>query len=433
MGTRPRAAPSVPHAINGPGARIRPTTVRTGTNLPGRTVIPGHRVWHTPGIMPRHDPGADRAACAGHHRIGPRCDGGGRRTRRHQLRQCPERDIVRISARGTDRPAGGDSAAGAVAEAAQRPIGPVLRPSRSSPVERARSPSPSPLASTTHTSYRWTSESVQLLIGEALYAVAAVRDASERRRTEAALRGAADYTRAAIDQAPDAMLTADLDGRYTDVNAAACGLLGYRREELIGKTIQDLIPPEDAPRLLASRQRMLTAGQTDIDEWRLRRQRRNHGPRRGQRQHSPRWTLAGHRSRYQRPEAHREPAVPARDPGGPHGRGSGPGTRLRHPHRLYQPTLRPDARVPAGRAERPPDRHPRRRRRHRDCCRSYASDHRETRDKAGNDAEPAQCPEGRRRALVSSPGDRFRAPRARERLAGGLRGHDRAAPGRASG
>jgi PAS domain S-box-containing protein len=110
-----------------------------------------------------------------------------------------------------------------------------------------------------------------VLVGESMYAVAAVRDASERRRTEAALRGVADYTRAAIDQAPDAMFTADLDGRYTDVNAAACGLLGYRREELIGKTIQDLIPPEDAPRLLASRQRMLTPGQTDIDEWRMRR------------------------------------------------------------------------------------------------------------------------------------------------------------------
>jgi two-component system, cell cycle sensor histidine kinase and response regulator CckA len=110
-----------------------------------------------------------------------------------------------------------------------------------------------------------------VLIGEALYAVAAVRDASERRRTEAALRGAADYTRTAIDQAPDAIFTADLEGRYTDVNAAACGLLGYRREELIGKTIHDLIPPEDAPRLLASRQRMLIPGQSDIDEWRLRR------------------------------------------------------------------------------------------------------------------------------------------------------------------
>ena len=76
--------------------------------------------------------------------------------------------------------------------------------------------------------------------------------------------------RAMVNLAPDGIFVADADGRYTFVNEAGCRLLGYRGEELAGKTILDLIPPEDAPRLRASKARMLE-GASDVDEWRLRR------------------------------------------------------------------------------------------------------------------------------------------------------------------
>ncbi|MBK9266477.1 MAG: PAS domain S-box protein [Polyangiaceae bacterium] len=72
-----------------------------------------------------------------------------------------------------------------------------------------------------------------------------------------------------FEQAPDGIFIADIDGRYTDVNDAACRLLGYSREELIGKTILDLIPAKDVERLWRSKQRMLD-GNVDIDEWTLR-------------------------------------------------------------------------------------------------------------------------------------------------------------------
>src|SRR6185503_16875445 len=49
-----------------------------------------------------------------------------------------------------------------------------------------------------------------------------------------------------IELAPDAFFQADLDARFTDVNAAACRLLGYDRHELIGKTVFDITPVEDA-------------------------------------------------------------------------------------------------------------------------------------------------------------------------------------------
>jgi PAS domain S-box-containing protein len=74
-----------------------------------------------------------------------------------------------------------------------------------------------------------------------------------------------------IELAPDAFFLADLDGRFTDVNQGACRLLGYTREELIGKTIADVLPPEDLPRLAAVRESLLVPGGTEKSEWRHRR------------------------------------------------------------------------------------------------------------------------------------------------------------------
>lgn len=73
-----------------------------------------------------------------------------------------------------------------------------------------------------------------------------------------------------VEQAPDGIFIADLDGRYTNVNPAGCRMLGYTREEIIGKTIVDLIPPEDTERLLQSKQAML-AGSVHVAAWTLRR------------------------------------------------------------------------------------------------------------------------------------------------------------------
>jgi len=72
------------------------------------------------------------------------------------------------------------------------------------------------------------------------------------------------------EDAPDGIFVADLDGRYTEVNDAGCRLLGCTRDEIIGKTIMDLIPPEDVERLMQSREQLLRGG-IHIDEWTLRR------------------------------------------------------------------------------------------------------------------------------------------------------------------
>lgn len=104
-----------------------------------------------------------------------------------------------------------------------------------------------------------------------LFVLASVRDVTERQRTTEALRRSELLLRELVDQAPDGIFVADLEGRYTDVNAAACRMLGFTREELIGKTIMDIIPPEEVPRLHEARAHLLTPGTVQVDEWALRR------------------------------------------------------------------------------------------------------------------------------------------------------------------
>jgi PAS domain S-box-containing protein len=82
--------------------------------------------------------------------------------------------------------------------------------------------------------------------------------------------GGNERLREFLEQAPDGIFVADLDGRYTDVNSAGCQMLGYSREEIVGRTIVDLIPQRDVPRLWQSKEKLL-AGDAHVAEWTLRR------------------------------------------------------------------------------------------------------------------------------------------------------------------
>jgi PAS domain S-box-containing protein len=76
-------------------------------------------------------------------------------------------------------------------------------------------------------------------------------------------------TREVIELSPDAFFQAELNARFTDVNPAACRLLGYDRDELISKTIVDIIPLEDVPRLVATRDYLRSPGTAEVGEWTL--------------------------------------------------------------------------------------------------------------------------------------------------------------------
>jgi PAS domain S-box-containing protein len=80
------------------------------------------------------------------------------------------------------------------------------------------------------------------------------------------LVGERSRTRELIELASDGIFIADLDGRLTEVNEAACRLQGYSREEILTKSIWDLIPPEDQERLRHHRSGLLE-GRTVTEEW----------------------------------------------------------------------------------------------------------------------------------------------------------------------
>jgi PAS domain S-box-containing protein len=82
---------------------------------------------------------------------------------------------------------------------------------------------------------------------------------------------AAAYIREVIELAPDPFFLADLEGRLTDVNQAACRLLDFRRDELIGRTAFDLMPAEEAAHLEKVRADLMEPGTVNKGEWTLKR------------------------------------------------------------------------------------------------------------------------------------------------------------------
>jgi PAS domain S-box-containing protein len=71
--------------------------------------------------------------------------------------------------------------------------------------------------------------------GDTSYTIAAVRDVTDRRRNEAKFRGL-------LEAAPDAIVIVDTTGKIVIVNAQAERMFGYARAELIGSSVDMLVP-----------------------------------------------------------------------------------------------------------------------------------------------------------------------------------------------
>jgi PAS domain S-box-containing protein len=109
-------------------------------------------------------------------------------------------------------------------------------------------------------------------IGDRLDRIDVARTASER-----ALAEREERLRDLIQQASDGVFIANVDGYVTEVNDAGCRMLGYPRDEIIGRALMDFIPAKDHPRLDVAKAMLLSVG-TQVDEWTVQRRDGSHLP-----------------------------------------------------------------------------------------------------------------------------------------------------------
>ena len=89
----------------------------------------------------------------------------------------------------------------------------------------------------------------------------------ERTRTQELRRVSEERLRELFENATDAILIADARDLLIEANPAACLLLGYPREHLVGSSISNLIDPPDQAKLV--RLRMQVVHRAERAEWRF--------------------------------------------------------------------------------------------------------------------------------------------------------------------
>jgi len=90
-------------------------------------------------------------------------------------------------------------------------------------------------------------------------------DVTERKRAEEELRESEERFRTIFEQANDFLVTCDLDQILTSVNPAVLTALGYREDEMIGRSIRDFIDEDEFERARAAlREKLAKGGSTRL-------------------------------------------------------------------------------------------------------------------------------------------------------------------------
>jgi len=92
--------------------------------------------------------------------------------------------------------------------------------------------------------------------GEIVGASAIARDIGQRLRAERKLRESDELFRGVFEHAPFGMCVTGLNGRFLQVNAAYCRMLGYSEHELLAKAWMELVHPDDLEPHLRRRQQL---------------------------------------------------------------------------------------------------------------------------------------------------------------------------------
>lgn len=95
-------------------------------------------------------------------------------------------------------------------------------------------------------------------------------DITEQIKAQESIRISEDNLRNILDNVKDAIFTASADGILTSINSAFDNLTGWRREEWLGKTITDLLHPDEYNSAIVMFKNALSGKQTELKELRIR-------------------------------------------------------------------------------------------------------------------------------------------------------------------
>ncbi len=100
--------------------------------------------------------------------------------------------------------------------------------------------------------------------GEITHFIAIKQDLTARRQGEAALRASEEHYRSIAQAVPDAIVTADAEGRVCDWNPAAERIFGYSKAEVHGEPLEIIIPLRFRDRHRDGLQRLLAGGEPPV-------------------------------------------------------------------------------------------------------------------------------------------------------------------------
>ncbi len=119
----------------------------------------------------------------------------------------------------------------------------------------------------------WYLRLVRAESGESTGVIALARDVTHRAALEEEVRRSREWFKRLFEEAPDAYYLNDLKGSFIDGNEAAEKLIGYKKEELIGKNFAEfnILPPKSLPKALKNLSKHAFGVRTGPDELELRR------------------------------------------------------------------------------------------------------------------------------------------------------------------